>query len=44
MIEKGIGGNKTVTGLVFEKETDLLSLINSAKGYKVVNNIIYFKG
>jgi len=44
MIEKGIGGGNTITGLNFERETDILSLLKSKKGYKVDGNIIYYNG
>ncbi len=39
----GIGGGNTITGLNFEKETDILDLLKTKKGYKVVNNIIYYE-
>ena len=42
MINKGKGGGNTVTGLNFEKETDLLSLLASKEDYRVEKNIIYF--
>lgn len=44
MINKGKGGGNTITGLNFEKETDILDLLRSKKGYKVKGNIIYFQG
>jgi hypothetical protein len=31
-----------MTGLNFEKETDILSLLKSKKGYKVKDSVIYF--
>lgn len=42
MIEKGKGGGNTITGLNFEKETDILQLLRSKKGYTVKGNIIYY--
>ncbi len=39
----GIGGGNTITGLNFEKETDILTLLRTKKGYKVVGNIIYYE-
>jgi len=39
----GIGGGNTITGLNFEKETDILDLLKTKKGYKVINNVIYYK-
>lgn len=42
MIEKGKGGANTKTGLVFEGKTDLTTFLNSQKGYKVVNETVYF--
>ena len=44
MKEKGLGGGNTITGLNFEKETDILELLRSKKGYKVEKNIIYYNG
>lgn len=43
MIEKGKGGGNTITGLNFEKETDIIELLKSKKGYKVKSNIIYYQ-
>ncbi len=40
----GIGGGNTITGLNFEKKTDILNLLKSKKGYKVSNSIIYYNG
>lgn len=40
----GKGGGNTITGLNFEKKTDILSLLKTKKGYKVANNIIYYEG
>lgn len=42
MIEKGKGGGNTITGLNFEKETDILQLLRSKKGYTIKGNIIYY--
>lgn len=44
MIEGGKGGGNTLTGLNFEKETDILDLLSRTKGYDVKSNIIYFEG
>lgn len=44
MIEKGVGGGNTITGLNFEKERDILSILKKAKGYKIKNNIIFYNG
>ena len=44
MIENGIGGGSTITGLNFEKETDILDLLQTKKGYEVKNSIVYYKG
>jgi hypothetical protein len=35
MIKNGIGGGNTITGLNFEKETDLLNILNKIKGYQI---------
>jgi len=43
MIVNGFGGGNTITGLNFEKETDILSLLKTKKDYSIVNNIIYFQ-
>ena len=42
MIQKGVGGGNTVTGLNFEKKTDILSLLKTKKGYEVKDNIIFY--
>lgn len=39
----GIGGGNTITGLNFEKKTDILKLLKSKKWYKVKGNIIYYE-
>jgi hypothetical protein len=43
MIKNGIGGGSTITGLNFEKEADILSLLKTRKHYTIVENIIYYK-
>lgn len=43
MIIGGKGGGNTITGLNFEKETDILNLLKTRKGYKVEGNVIYYK-
>lgn len=42
MIEKGKGGGNTITGLNFENERDVLSILKKAKGYSVKGNIIFY--
>ena len=44
MIRGGVGGGNTVTGLNFEKERDLLTLLSKTKGYVVKGNVIYYQG
>jgi hypothetical protein len=44
MKENGIGGGNTITGLNFEKETDIIDLLRSTKGYKVKDSVIYYEG
>jgi len=44
MKEKGFGGGNTITGLNFEKETDILELLRSKKDYTVKDSVIYYKG
>ncbi len=44
MKEKGFGGGNTITGLNFEKETDILELLRSKKGYSVKDSVIYYEG
>ena len=39
----GIGGGNTITGLNFEKETDILTLLQSTKGYSVKDSVIYYE-
>jgi hypothetical protein len=43
MIEKGIGGGNTITGLNFEHEADILDLLKNANGYSVKDNVIYYQ-
>src|SRR3989344_6431968 len=43
MIENGIGGGNTKTGLLFEKRVDILALLKGKKDYKVKNNSIFYK-
>jgi hypothetical protein len=44
MKKGGIGGGNTLTGLNFERERDLLELLEKTPSYSVKENIIYFKG
>ena len=44
MIEKGIGGGNTITGLNFERESDILELLKKQKGYSVKGNVIFYEG
>jgi|SRR3989344_3497542 len=39
----GKGGGNTITGLNFEKETNILDLLKTKKGYKIINNVIYYE-
>jgi hypothetical protein len=42
MIEKGIGGGNTVTGLRFEREVSILSLLKSKEGYTIKGHVIFY--
>lgn len=44
MKERGFGGGNTITGLNFEKETDIVDLLKKKSGYEVKNSIIFFNG
>ena len=44
MIEGGIGGGNTKTGLNFEKEKDILELLSNTAGYSVKGHVISYKG
>lgn len=44
MINKGVGGGNTITGLNFEKGRDVISLVRNLRGYSAKSNIIYFEG
>jgi len=44
MIENGFGGGNTITGLNFEKETDILDLLRSKNGYEVKDGVVYYNG
>ncbi|MBR5777907.1 MAG: hypothetical protein IKY22_05560 [Bacteroidales bacterium] len=42
MIQGGVGGGNTQTGLIYEAEVDLATFLNTQKGYKVVGmNVLY---
>jgi hypothetical protein len=42
MKTNGVGGGNTITGLNFEKETDILELLKSKRGYRIEKNIIIY--
>jgi len=42
MINRGKGGGNTVTGLNFEREKDIVSLLKTKNGYKVKGTIIFY--
>ena len=44
MIRHGIGGGSTITGLNFEKESDIATVLSGTKGYSVVGTIILYNG
>lgn len=44
MIENGVGGGNTKTGLRFEKRVNILNLLKSKKGYKVRGSSIFYNG
>lgn len=44
MKKKGFGGGNTITGLNFEKERDILSILRKAKGYSVKGSAIFYNG
>ena len=44
MIEGGKGGNKTLTGLDFEKRIDLREVFNKIKDYSLEGNDLLYKG
>lgn len=44
MIKGGIGGGRTITGLNFERTSDINVLLNSTPGYSVSRNIISYNG
>lgn len=43
MIEGGVGGGNTKTGLNFEREKDILELLDKTPGYNVKENVIFYK-
>lgn len=43
MKSKGIGGGNTITGLNFEKASDILTLLRSKEGYTVSGNTIFYQ-
>src|SRR3989338_6423248 len=40
---KGVGGGNTITGLNFEKERDILTILKKAKDYSNKNSVIYYR-
>lgn len=42
-VQGGIGGGNTITGLNFERETDILELLRNQNGYRVEGDIIYYE-
>jgi hypothetical protein len=40
MIEGGIGGNATLTGLNFENKVDLITLLKQIKGYSIERQVV----
>ena len=44
MIKGGIGGGSTITGLNFERTSDINTLLNKTPGYSVEGNIIFYRG
>ena len=44
MKKGGIGGGNTITGITFEKERDVLAIIDKIQGYSVMGSVISFEG
>ena len=44
MIKGGVGGGNTATGLNFERERDVLSILGKTEGYSVKGSIILYDG
>jgi hypothetical protein len=44
MKKGGVGGANTKTGLSFEKQRDILSLLRKKQGYSVKKNVIFYNG
>lgn len=44
MIEGGIGGGNTITGLIYEAKVDLATFLNSQECYEVVGDQVLFCG
>jgi len=44
MKKGGVGGGKTITGLIFESRIGLETVLSTLPGYKVLDDIVYFKG
>jgi len=42
MVKGGQGGANTITGLLFEGKTDLVTFLNSQPGYSVKNETVYY--
>ncbi len=44
MIEGGVGGANTLTGLAFEGKVDLATFLQQQKGYEVVADKVFYQG
>ncbi len=42
MIKYGKGGGNTITGLIFEGETDLATFLNNQNGYMVADGVVFY--
>lgn len=44
MKRKGKGGGNTITGLNFEKDSNILEILKKTRDYSIKNSVIYYRG
>lgn len=44
MKKQGIGGGNTITGLIFERGRDILSILDKTGGYSIKGNVVFYRG
>ena len=42
MIQGGVGGGNTQTGLIYEAKVDLATFLNTQKGYRIIGMEVFY--